>query len=74
MKKYTPPKIKAIALDPAQAVIQACQLTGAYFMGAPSNCLKGIGGPPLTCTIPIKGSAGLFGAAGVTTEVTSQNS
>ena len=47
MKKYIEPKIKAIALDPEQAIIQACQIGGEYFVGG-TFCA---GGPLTTSSI-----------------------
>ncbi|MDD4201887.1 MAG: hypothetical protein PHQ52_00280 [Candidatus Omnitrophica bacterium] len=58
MKKYIIPKIRAIKLDQKQAVLEVCQLAGAYFVsaGPPSDwCMRS--GAGVNCVISVKGQA-----------------
>ena len=40
MKKYVEPKIKAIMLDPDQAVLEVCKVGGVYFTATASQCTQ----------------------------------
>ena len=59
MKKYTSPKIKAIQLDPEQAVLEVCAVAGVYLdIQVPPSCghSSGIIGP--RCVETPKGGPG----------------
>lgn len=57
MKKiYIEPKIKAIELDPRQAVLEACKIGGQYFGGA-TECMYLIPATDIIpCPLSIKGT------------------
>ena len=56
MKKYTQPKIRSIVLNAEQAILQVCQVGGAYFSGAQEQCLaKGTNPPHYKCYVPVRG-------------------
>ena len=64
MKKYIKPKIKAIQLDPEQAVLQVCQVGGAYFrITGSTKCFNG--GPGAYCDITIKGVGNSMGFSSI---------
>ena len=61
MKKYIEPKIKAIALDNEQAVLQVCSVSGVMFttmVGTVYLCATTLGPPVFTCNMTAKGGTG----------------
>ena len=64
-KQYITPKIKAVELDPKQAILQTCRVaaTAIYFTVATNRCNYGAGPGPstATCNTPIKGKSSITG-------------
>ncbi|MDD4202499.1 MAG: hypothetical protein PHQ52_03440 [Candidatus Omnitrophica bacterium] len=69
-KQYKYPRIKAVILDPEQAILEVCQIGGVYFFKPAGTSLCGIGvgkfGP--YCDISVRGittsTAGLTNGLG----------
>ena len=58
MKKYIGPKIKAIQLDPEQAILEVCAVSGVYLNSSPTPwCGTATGAGPFCNTTP-KGGTG----------------
>ncbi|MDD4203188.1 MAG: hypothetical protein PHQ52_06955 [Candidatus Omnitrophica bacterium] len=64
IKNYKKPVISAITLNPDQAILQVCQVGGAYFGGGgqPSNCLF-LGGL-VGCDLTVRGTKHIAGGFG----------
>ncbi|MDD4202187.1 MAG: hypothetical protein PHQ52_01840 [Candidatus Omnitrophica bacterium] len=52
MKQYSSPNIKAVTLDPEQAILEICQVAGAYML--PGNLCYSLGGGA-PCAIAVRG-------------------
>ena len=50
MKKYIQPKIKAVSLNPDQAILQVCMLGGAYWHNNTTQTPTGCQGTGTTIT------------------------
>ena len=50
-KLYSKPVITVVKLDPAQALLSACTIGGAYFAGG-DRCMIPFPHPPVTCPVP----------------------
>ena len=64
MKKYIKPKIKAIDLDPDQAILAVCQVAGAYFLF--NGCFSS--GTGVACPSEIRGVANQVDVLGRTND------
>ena len=61
MKQYTPPKIKAVELDPGQAILQVCRAGGIYLDASVTSimmCSTKTGGVGALCAFTPKLGAG----------------
>ncbi|MDD4203403.1 MAG: hypothetical protein PHQ52_08055 [Candidatus Omnitrophica bacterium] len=56
MKKYLQPKIKAVMLDPDQAILQTCMVGGAYMLTTRTNYCLSIGSQ-MECSQSMRGNA-----------------
>ena len=67
MKKYTSPKIKSVALDPEQAILEVCRVGGAYmYTNTPNNyCMPYTGGGIFgNCPIAVRGVSKKYPSVG----------
>lgn len=58
MKKYTSPKIVSISLNSEQAILQVCQVAGAYFDNLKCTLLSSRYAGYGTCYISVRGTRG----------------
>lgn len=64
---YKKPVVTAIKLDYQQAIIVACQVSGAYFIGTVSECYP-LGGADSACNTAVRGRRGSFRFAAAPTQ------